>query len=308
MPIRFLTYEQIDLEKWDQCVLQSHAGLIYSSSIFLNHMAANWSALVLDDYAAVMALPWKRKWGLSYIYPPAFTQQLGICAAEIVAEQMVNDFMNAIPAKFKFIEANLNNGNAALGQFQLRKNYVLLLDKDFSVLQKNFSRSANRNIVKAKEQQIVVAENADPLQVLQMHRERFKDGIGSNAEDYQRLQSLIKKLQTAGSIYCITARKVEGAVIAGSIFTLYKDRVTFLINGNTPESLANGATHLLMHHCIQYFSGRSLFLDFEGSDNPAFARFYEQYGATPEHYPFIRRNRLPWPIKLLKPADDANHF
>ena len=32
-----------------------------------------WDALVLDDYAAVMPLTWRRKYGTRYLYQPAFT-------------------------------------------------------------------------------------------------------------------------------------------------------------------------------------------------------------------------------------------
>jgi hypothetical protein len=42
-------------------------------------------------------------------------------------------------------------------------------------------------------------------------------------------------------------------------------------------------------------------IDFEGSDNPAFARFYEQFGARPvEQYPAVYNNKLPWPVRLFK--------
>jgi hypothetical protein len=41
-------------------------------------MSKNWHGIVIDDYAAVMALPWKRKLRIRYGYTPPFMQQLGI--------------------------------------------------------------------------------------------------------------------------------------------------------------------------------------------------------------------------------------
>ncbi len=43
--------------------------------------AGQWDALVLDDYQAVMPLTWRSKFGIRYLYQPAFTQQTGIFSA-----------------------------------------------------------------------------------------------------------------------------------------------------------------------------------------------------------------------------------
>ena len=281
---------------------------MYSSAAYLDYMAENWDALVLDDYEAIMPLPWKKKWGIHYIYPPAFTQQLGVTFIENESQEITEAFLQSIPKKFRFLEANLNATNAVSGNFSLRKNYLLFLDPDYEALKKNYSRSARRNIAQAEEQQIKVLENAAPKDVLQLHRQRFNDEIGSNEKEYKQFLKLLTHLNNAGQLYCIAAVNNDGKIIAGSIYTVFKDRVTFVINGNTTESLASGATHLLMDHTIEHFSGRPLLLDFEGSDNANFARFYEQYGARPEHYAFVRRNRLPWPFKMLKPSDTDYQF
>ncbi len=308
MSIQYLTYQQIDKVKWDRCLMESSNGLIYSSSIYLDHMAANWDGLVLNDYEAIMPLPWKKKWGIHYMYPPAFTQQLGISSSQNITEEISVAFLQAIPKKFKYLEANLNANNPITGNFALRKNYLLFLDAEYATLRKNYSRSARRNIAQAEADEIKVVENAKPQHILHLHRERFKDEIGSNQKDYEHFLKLIQQLNSSGQCYCVAASNSKGNLIAGSIYTMFKDRVTFVINGNSNESLASGATHLLMDHTIKHFSGRPLVLDFEGSDHINFARFYEQYGARPEFYPFVRRNRLPWPVRLLKPADTSYDF
>ena len=287
---------------------ESSNGLIYSSAAYLNHMSANWDALVLDDYEAIMPLPWKKKWSLHYIYPPAFTQQLGIISSLNVDMQMSAAFLRGIPKKFSYLEVNLNAGNPMEGDCKLRKNYLLFLDPDYTNLRKNYSRSARRNIAQAEAREIKVVEQADPQEIIQLHRRRFNDEIGPGKKDYDLFLKLIQHLNSSGQCYCIAAINNTGQIIAGSIYTLFKNRVTFVINGNNSESLASGATHLLMDHSIKKFCGRPLVLDFEGSDHPNFARFYEQYGAKPEYFAFVRRNRLPWPLHLLKPADNVYNF
>ena len=289
-------------------MVESSNGLVYSSSVYLDHMAEHWCGLVLDDYTAVMPLPWRSKWGIRYIYPPAFTQQLGISSTVQQSPDMLEEFLQAIPKKFMYLEANLNASNEVKRNFSLRKNYLLSFNYDYAALEKKYSRSARRNIVQATANHISVKENVSPEEILQLHRQRFKDNIGSNDKDYSRFLKLIQHLNNCEQSFCIGATNSSGHLIAGSIYTLFKDRVTFVINGNSSESLGTGATHFLMDYTIRHFAGKPFLLDFEGSDHPDFARFYEQYGAEPEQYAFIRYNRLPWPLRLLKPKDSDQKF
>lgn len=297
----YTTHAAINKKQWDDCIYKSYNGLIYSTSAYLDHMAGSWDAIILNDYEAVLPLPWRKKFGFYYIYPPAFTQQLGISALSREDEKTVEAFINTIPKKFRLIELNLNATNQISGTSVVaRTNYLLDLHGDYTELLKGYSRSAKRNIRLAETEQVTIIEDASAAGIIQLHRHRFKDGIGSNDSDYNRFLSLINNLEKIGDHYCIGAINKNGLLIAGSIYLIYKDRISFVLNGNTAESLENGATHLLMDHTIKKFSGRGFVLDFEGSDNPSFARFYQQYGALPETYYFFRDNRLPWPLNLLK--------
>ncbi len=305
----YTTHAAINKKRWDECIFKSYNGLIYSTSAYLDSMAGTWDAIILNDYEAVLPLPWRMKFGISYIYPPAFTQQLGISALASDDEKIVEAFIHAIPKKFRLIELNLNATNKISATSAVaRANYLLDLHRDYLEIQQGFSRSANRNIRKAKNEKVTIIENASAAAIIQLHRRRFKDGIGSSDADYSRFLSLVNKLSEEDNYYCIGALNKNGLLIAGSIYLIYKDRISFVLNGNTAESLENGATHLLMDHTIKKFSGRSFLLDFEGSDNPAFARFYQQYGARPETYYFFRDNRLPWPLNLLKKGNPGPAF
>ena len=133
-----------------------------------------------------------------------------------------------------------------------------------------------------------------------MHRKRFEDKIGVKAADYKQLIILTGLLINTGNAFTIGALNKKGQLIAGNIYFLYKNRLTFIFNGNSEEALQVGATHLLMEYTIKKFSGKNIILDFEGSDNPAFARFYAQYGAVEEEYLLGRLNRLPWPFNIIK--------
>ena len=101
-------------------------------------------------------------------------------------------------------------------------------------------------------------------------------------------------------LFTLGAYNNKNILIAGSIYFVYKNRITFIINGNNTDSLKNGATHLLMNETIKKNCGKEFILDFEGSDFPEFVRFYKQYGALVENYTTVKINNLPWPLSLFK--------
>lgn len=300
--VHIIPSAQIDKTKWDDCINKSPNGLVYATSAFLDTMATHWDALVTDNYDYVMPLPWRRKALLHYVYPPAFIQQLGVFSANEISASHVTSFIKAIPPKYRYCELRFNYANALPeGNITRHKNYLLHLQPGYKVLHNNYSRSAKRNITKAASCGITIKDNVAPAEIIAIHRARFNDAIGASADDYHNFNRLCSLLYKAGM--CITAGAFnnQNSLIAGSIYFVYKSRLTFILNGNTCESLTCGATHLLKDYIIQTFAGSDYILDFEGSDFEKFARFYEQFGATAaEYYTTLVINRLPFLIRFLK--------
>ena len=301
MIIKYLKHSEIDKCKWDECVGKSNYGLIYSTSVYLDNMASDWDGLVMDEYAAVMPLPFRKKYGIYYVYPPAFSQQIGITGLQEITSEIIDAFLKNIPSKFRHVEMNFNVSNLySFSNEKKRNNYFLPLSSSFEILQKNFSSSAIRNIKKALKGNIIIKEIMPFTEIINIHRSRFNDAIGANAADYKRLENLFNELQKTNLLFILGASNPMGKLIGGSIYFVYKNRMTFIIAGNSTESLKNGSTHLLMYETIKKFSNSNIILDFEGSDFPEFALFNKKYGATLEEYKLVKINKLPWPLSLFK--------
>lgn len=99
--IEYLANNQIDREKWDNCISKSNNGLLYAYSFYLDQMATNWDALVLNNYEYVMPLTWRKKYTIYYLYQPFLTAQLGVFGNNLTAE-LLEAFLNEIPKKFKY--------------------------------------------------------------------------------------------------------------------------------------------------------------------------------------------------------------
>ena len=66
------------------------------------------------------------------------------------------------------------------------------------------------------------------------------------------------------------------------------------------EGKRHEANRFLLTKLIQEFAGQPMLLDFEGSDLPGVAMFYEDYGAVDQTYYELGWNDLPIPCRLLK--------
>ncbi len=131
MKISYLPQESIDKAKWDRCIDRSANGLVYAYSLYLDTMSKNWDALISDDYLYIMPLTWNKKFGFYYLYQPFFTASLGVFGNNVSAE-IVKEFLNNIPAKFKYWDFYLNKENVyPVDGYEIyeRRNYVIPLQK-----------------------------------------------------------------------------------------------------------------------------------------------------------------------------------
>lgn len=303
MKIRYVTHENINKLLWDQCIKQAVNGRVYAFSWYLDIMADNWDALIEGDetYETVFPLTYRTKLGVSYLYQPFFTQQLGIFSVSQITPELVTSFLEAIPAKFWLTEINLNSLNKPDSHkyhiFE-NTNYELDLIEPFESLFKRFSTNIKRNVNRAEQNKIKVSDTVNPEEIVKLFRnnrgaalEKLKDS------DYRRLVQLIYhgiQKQLAFSYGAFTA---NNNLCAGMIIFISHYKATFLFSATNNEARETGAMSMLISQFIYSAAGNHLTLDFEGSNDPHLARFYKSFGALRITYPSIIINRLPFPLR-----------
>ena len=261
-------------------------------------MAGTWDAIILNDYEAVMPLPWRKKWGIHYIYQPFLTAQLGLFGHDL-SSQLLTNFLDAIPKKFRLWEFPLNQGNLfSMEKYSLfkRRNFVLPLNKPYEDLYKNYRENIRRNIKKSK-QYGCYSETAIGIKpIIGLAKENEEDP-GNKFLEFEKLFLQYEALGKAKT-YGIYSQKKE--LLASAAFFFSHNRAYYILVGNHPNGRTLGASHSLIDAFIKDHSGEDLLLDFEGSDIRNLAFFYSSFGATEELYPAIRRNDLPWYARLFK--------
>ena len=77
--IKRLKYEEVDWQKYQNCLEQSEQYIFFAEKKYLDILLhQNWEILVDNDYEAVMPIPLAKKWRFNFVVMPLQTQQLGI--------------------------------------------------------------------------------------------------------------------------------------------------------------------------------------------------------------------------------------
>ena len=131
--IHLITHNEIDKNKWDKCIHASKRPSLYVMSWYLDAVSAGWNALVADDYNAVMPLCGKRKWGISYLYQPPYTQFGGVFSSDDDVFH-ADIFLQEATKIYKLIEINLPPNNETGFSHKEKTNQYLPLNQSYDAL------------------------------------------------------------------------------------------------------------------------------------------------------------------------------
>lgn len=300
--IQFVPHDQVDIAKWDRCIDTAANGLVYGYSFYLDHMAKQWDALVLGDYEAVMPLTWNKKYGISYLYQPFLTAQLGIFSKNNTAE-LTEAFLQAVPAQFRYWDIYLNFQNVfPLNKFKLyqRTNFVLDLSKPYDYIYNKYRENIQRNIRRAQQSGCKTVKDFEVDKVIELAIAQMRNYTKESSDNTERFRKLYEQLhlQQKAITYGILSSTDE--LIASCVFLFSHNRAYYILVGNHPNGRTIGASHALIDAFIKDQAGKNILLDFEGSDIRNLAFFYSSFGATEEKFAGIKLNRLPFFMKWLK--------
>lgn len=305
--IRLIPAKEIDAAQWNGLVASAENGLIYSCTDYLNAVCANWTGLVVNDYEAIMPLPFKSKLGFTYWYTPPFVQQLGLTGPGGLCREpeLWQLIIERIRQERLYGSVLLNHSNTAAARFtgiNRKPNYVLNLNRPYPEISGQYAQDLKQNIKKA-ERSGVEYSNQVSIQTaidlfVQYHAHQSKH---IHASDYEAFSRLCKQILAARE-QCFTRSALHSNGEIAAVALLLKDekRIYNLMNTTTAAGRQQEANHYLLDQLIQEFSEEALLLDFEGSSIPGVQRFYQHFGAAEETYYLYQYNRLPFPLSLLK--------
>lgn len=292
---------RIDKFKWNACVTHHANGLIYAQTSCLDAMSEHWHGLVMDDYAAVMPLPWKRKWGIRYLYTPPFLQQLGIigrykatCLPGI--QQTIFQF-----CRYGDIHLNFANQLAAVELKAKRKtNLIISLAPGKEIICEKYKQDTKDTLRKAESPSFQYLRG-NACESIQLYQQQYAQRMPHiNSHDFSNFTKLCTRLSENDQ--CITRNIADtyGNILATAVLLRDTKRFYNLMNTTLPEGRKSRANHFLIDRIIGEWAGSDRLLDMEGSELSGVRQFYLSFGAVEQPYFAYHFNRLPWPFNRLK--------
>ncbi len=297
MILKFLSRTEIDTQLWDRKINDSKNGIIYAYSWHLDILTENWEGLVSPDYKFIMPIPFKKKFGIKYIYNPFLTKQSGIFSAYTVGNEIIEDFLKKIFAKYKYIDINVDFEVFDL-KLKTGINYSLNLSKSYNEHYQNFCKNTKRNIQKAEKISNYSEENISIKQFIDFYKKEKQ--FVTNADNDIRTEQYIDYCDKNKHSEIIGIFNDKKQLVSAAFFSLSPGRIYYSLGVSGEEGKKTGASYKIFDFIIKKYSGKNCILDFEGSNIPGIARFFAGWGAKPELYYNLKHNNLFFPLSLLK--------
>ena len=289
--IQYLKRNEIDIEKYNSCIENSINSRIYAFSWYLDIVADNWDALVLNDYEAVMPLPWRQKFFIKYIYPPLWTQQLGVFSLNSISEGLIIKFIKAIPRKFKKITIQFNSENKFKNKNIIaRANYILPLNKSYEEIYKGYRKDRRKRL-----RQISGLKFSSVIEFRDIKKsfiEHYSEKIVYSEKDYTKLELLIKSnyKENRAELWGVYDDNLN---LLSSLVTLkYNKRIVVLFSSTSNNGYLKNAFSYLIDRVICNYENSNYKIDFEGSNIKSIASFNKSFGALKEDYFYFRTYKV----------------
>jgi hypothetical protein len=292
--IRYLTGNEIDFKKYDNCISKALNSRIYAYSWYLDIVAnKNWDVLVLNDYDAVMPLPKRKKYFINYIFLPPWVQQLGVFSINEISEDLIENFIYEIPKKFKLVDIFFNSENFIQHKnLALRVNYILSLNKPYKVLIKNYKKGRKSSINQAQKNDLEIVENYSHREIINLFKINKGVKLNKSSVDYNILNALIEAALLLNKAECLAVLNTKKELIGGALFLMNNERFTYLFSSINNEGREKQAMSLLIDYVNKKFSNSEYIFDFEGSMINDIALFFKSFGAEKETYYHFNSKRI----------------
>ncbi len=296
--VEIILSHKINKSKWDACIHNSSNGLIYATSVYLDHMTDDWHGIIVNDYDCVMPLPWRRKFGIKYCYHVPFIQQLGW-----FKQLQINDELLLFEKMFHFLKYGdyyFNFQNTDVANTLLCSNYVLDLSQQYNIISQGYNTDLINNLKKAYRQELIYS-TGDYNAAIDLYKNLYQQRTPHVSDkDLENFRSLCGNLFQSKSVIVRNASNTKNELLATALLLRDEKRLYNMMNSITPEGRKKEANHFLFDSIFKEFAGSNLLFDFEGSDIPGIKSFYKKFGSVNQPYYKLHFNHLPFPLNILK--------
>ena len=287
MLIKYIQREHLDEEKYNDCIENSIQSNSYAFSWYLDIVCDNWDVLVLNDYKAVMPIPWRKKYGIKYVYQPLWVLQLGIFSKGDFTQ---SDFISVVQKRFRFIELRLNFKNLldTDSLYFIEKQFQeLKLTVGYEKIKKAYRSDRKKDLKRAEKSELSIEWGGSPSDLITL----FQNNVGKRTpeikqQDYQNLETLINFCLIDDYGELCFAYQGE-TLVAGAFFLKHQETVTILCSSTDFSNRKNGANTFLIDEAIQRYINKYKTFNFGGSSMQTIAKYFFSFGTQEKTYPML---------------------
>ncbi len=291
--IELVKRNQLNEEKYNSCIASSLQSRIFGYSWYLDIVADDWDILVLNDYEAVMPIPWRKKSIIKYAYPPFWLLELGVFSKDEIVNSAF--FLKELFKHFKFVELRLNTNNRVedFKKYKFKKEMQhISLKESYEAIYLNYNRNRKRELKKAEECCLIENWNDNPIQLVDL----FKSNVGKRVEkiqdnDYQVLLDLMNTCLEKNVGELLTIYDKDSKLVGAAFFLKHKETITMLVCSTDFNNRDNGANTFLNDRAIFKYQKTFSTFHFGGSSMKSISNYYKSFGASTKDY-FLLKKRL----------------
>jgi hypothetical protein len=293
---------EIDREQWDNCIKNSSGAKPYAFSWYLDIMSPGWQALVDDDYDSVFPVPCFSMLGIQYVITPSYMQQLGAFSPDKPASEAILEFLEYMPDVYRYIDLCIGQ-KIHVEKYRVteKSNFELDLSRSYEKIWESFSHHCRKSIDISSKKKHEIVNDITPDEIIGFAiRDNLRNISRVKMRDLQRLKVLMNFCvkNKKGRIWGIRASRKK--LIFGVFIIETNGNKTLGYIFNTPESVNRKLGYFVINELIKEFSSKRSVVDFAGLSFPSTEPLAESFGCVHVPYYRIYRNRLFWPVRMMK--------
>lgn len=291
--VRYIQGCDLDRNRWDELMLTAPNADLYGSSVFLDTMTDAWDAIVYGDYEAVLPLPVRRQFGIRYAYTLPFCGPFSVYG-RFLNEVSIDSMLRAIPQTLIRCDLNLCSTERPPKRWASveRITHQLDLSMDYSLIRNRYQATCKNLLNRGLLAGLQLTRSYPVSSQLQMAGKNNSPG-GTDRRDVLRFERLCERWKEMNEVLSLTVSSTDGRILSGGVYLRSARQLHYLLGWSSPEGKLYNASRHMLDYVIRMHAGQQLTLDFEGSDIPGVAQFFESFGAVPHRYQFLRRDTLP---------------
>lgn len=297
--IQRITRKKLDVEKYNACVTASLQSNVFALSWYLDSVCKQWDAFVLNDYEAVMPIPWRKKAFVKYVRMPFFTLELGVFSKEIEDE---NEFLIELFDDFKYVNLNvtLQNHFSMFHENKLEKvRQFISLNTDYSSISNKYKRNRKKELVKSTKEDYTEHWSYLPQEVLELFENHTKKRVKKLKKNKRVvLLKLMKEVCSKKRGEVLSIYDKNNKLISFGFFVKDNDRVVMLFSSIDLKKRQNASDTFLIDKAVYKYQPHFKSIIFGDVEKKAIKKYLLSFNTEEEKYFHIKQNKLP---KFIKP-------